>query len=82
MGVPAPLPVADDTVENGVQHDQQAHRLEVFAQILNVKAEQPVIGVDVRLVGKHVKSAGGEQLQGQGNIMDSTRPAAPSLKAG
>ena len=69
MSVPALLPVTDDTVENGVQHDQQAHGFEVLAQILNVKAQQPVIGVDIGLMREHIEGAGGEQLQSQGNIV-------------
>ena len=39
VSVPALLPVTDNTVEYGVKHDQQAHGLEVLAQILNVKAQ-------------------------------------------
>ena len=38
MGVLALGTVGDDTVHNGVQHDQQANGLQIFAQVLNVKA--------------------------------------------
>ena len=69
MGVPPLLPVANDTVEDAVQHHQQADGLEVFTQVLNVVADDTVAGVDIGLVGEHVQAAGGEQLQCQRNFM-------------
>ena len=69
MGIPPLLPVANDTVEDAVQHHQQADGLEIFTQVLNVVADDTVAGVDIGLVGEHVQAAGGEQLQRQRNFM-------------
>ena len=62
MSIPSLLPVADNAVQDAVQHHQQADGLQVLAQILNVVAGDPVAGVDIGLVGKYVETAGGEQL--------------------
>ena len=65
VGVPPLLPVANDTVEDAVQHHQQAHRFQIFAQVLNVKAENTAFCVDIGLVGKYIQTAYREQLQCQ-----------------
>ena len=69
MGVPSPLPVADDAVQDAVQHHQQADGLQILAQVLDVVAGDAAVGVDVGLMGKYVEAPGGEQLQRQGNFM-------------
>ena len=65
MGVFPRLAVLNDAVIDGVQHHQQAHRFQIFAQVLNVKAENAAFRVDVRLVGKNIQAAYREQLQCQ-----------------
>ena len=62
-------PVSDNAVKNRVQHNEQTDGLQVLAQVLNVKAENAVVGVDTGLMGKDIQTAGGEQLQSQSNIV-------------
>ena len=69
MGIPALLSVANDAVEDAVQHHQQADGLEIFTQVLNVVADDTVAGVDIGLMGEHVETAGGEQLQRQRDLV-------------
>ena len=69
MGIPSPLPVADDAVQDAVQHHQQTDGLQILAQVLDVVAGDAAVGVDVGLVGKYVEAPGGKQLQRQGNFM-------------
>ena len=65
MGVFSLSAVLDNAVVNGVQHHQQAHRFQIFAQILNVKAENAAFCVDIGLVGKYIQTAHCEQLKRQ-----------------
>ena len=65
MGVFSLSAVLDNAVVNGVQHHQQAHRFQIFTQILNVKAEDAAFRVDIGLVGKYIQTAHREQLQCQ-----------------
>ena len=65
MGVLTLLSVLNDAVVDGVQHHQQAHRFQIFAQVLNVKAENAAFCVDIGLVGKNIQTAHREQLQCQ-----------------
>ena len=65
MGVFSLSAVLDNAVVNGVQHHQQAHRFQIFAQVLNVKAENAAFCVDIGLVGKNIQTAHREQLQCQ-----------------
>ena len=65
MGVFSLSAVLDNAVVNGVQHHQQAHRFQIFTQVLNVKAEDTAFCVDIGLVGKNIQTAHREQLQCQ-----------------
>ena len=65
MGVFSLSAVLDNAVVNGVQHHQQAHRFQIFTQVLNVKAENAAFCVDIGLVGKYIQTAHCEQLQCQ-----------------
>ena len=67
MGVFSLSAVLDNAVVNGVQHHQQAHRFQIFTQVLNVKAENAAFCVDIGLVGKYIQTAHCEQLQCQRN---------------
>ena len=69
MGVFSLSAVLDNAVVNGVQHHQQAHRFQIFAQVLNVKAEDTAFCVDIGLVGKYIQTAYREQLQRQRNAV-------------
>ena len=69
MGVFSLSAVLDNAVVNGVQHHQQAHRFQIFTQILNVKAEDTAFCVDIGLVGEHIQTAHREQLQRQRNAV-------------
>lgn len=60
--------VADDTVEDAVQHHQHPHRLELLAQIPNVVTDDPGIGVHIGGFGKGVQAALREQFDGQRHI--------------
>ena len=65
MGVFSLSAVLDNAVVNGVQHHQQAHRFQIFAQVLNIEAENAAFCVDIGLVGKYIQTAHREQLQCQ-----------------
>ena len=65
MGVFSLSAVLDNTVVNGVQHHQQAHRFQIFAQVLNVEAENAAFCVDIGLVGKYIQTTHREQFQRQ-----------------
>ena len=65
MGVFSLSAVLDNAVVNGVQHHQQAHRFQIFAQVLNVKAEDTAFCVDIGLVGKYIQTTHREQFQRQ-----------------
>ena len=65
MGVFPRLAVLDNAVVDGIQHHQQAHRFQIFTQVLNVKAEDTAFCVDIGLVGKYIQTAHCEQLQCQ-----------------
>jgi len=65
MGVFSLSAVLDNAVVNGVQHHQQAHRFQIFTQVLNVKAENAAFCVDIGLVGKYIQTTHCEQLQCQ-----------------
>ena len=65
MGVFSLSAVLDNAVVNGVQHHQQAHRFQIFTQVLNIKAEDTAFCVDIGLVGKYIQTAHREQLQCQ-----------------
>ena len=65
MGVFSLSAVLDNAVVNGVQHHQQAHRFQIFTQVLNVKTENTAFCVDIGLMGKHIQTAHCEQLQCQ-----------------
>ena len=65
MGVFSLSAVLDNTVVNGVQHHQQAHRFQIFAQVLNIEAEDTAFCVDIGLVGKNIQTAHRKQLQRQ-----------------
>ena len=65
MGVFPRLAVLNDAVIDGVQHHQQAHRFQIFTQVLNVKAEDTAFCIDIGLVGKHIQTAHREQLKRQ-----------------
>ena len=69
MGVFSLSAVLDNAVVNGVQHHQQAHRFQIFAQVLNVKAEDTAFCVDIGLMGKYIQTAHREQLQRQRNAV-------------
>ena len=53
MGVFSRLAILNDAVIDGVQHHQQAHRFQIFAQVLNIEAENAAFCVDIGLVGKY-----------------------------
>ena len=63
MGIFPRLAVLNDAVIDGVQHHQQAHRFQIFTQVLNVKAEDTAFCVDIGLVGKNIQTAHREQLK-------------------
>ena len=65
MGVFPRLEVLNDAVIDSVQHHQQAHRFQIFAQVLNIEAENAAFCVDIGLVGKYIQTAYREQLQCQ-----------------
>ena len=65
MGVFSLSAVLNDAVVDGVQHHQQAHRFQILAQVLNVKAEDTAFCVDIGLVGEHIQTAHCEQFQRQ-----------------
>ena len=67
-GISSLLPVADDAVENAVQHHQHAHGQELAAQIPNVIAEDAGIGVHIGGLGKGIQAALGKQLNSQRHI--------------
>ena len=69
MGIFSLSAVLNDAVIDGVQHHQQAHRFQIFTQILNVKAEDTAFCVDIGLVGEHIQTAHREQLQRQRNAV-------------
>ena len=65
MGVFSLSAVLDNAVVNGVQHHQQAHRFQIFAQVLNIEAENAAFCVDISLVGKYIQTSHREQLKRQ-----------------
>ena len=65
MSVLSFLPVGNDPVKDGIQHDQQAHRLETFAQLLDIIANDPVLRVHIGLMGKDIQAAFCKQFQSQ-----------------
>ena len=69
MGVFSLSAVLDNAVIDGVQHHQQAHRFQIFTQVLNVKAEDTAFCVDIGLVRKNIQTAHREQLQRQRNAV-------------
>ena len=69
MGIFPRLAVLNDAVIDGVQHHQQAHRFQIFAQVLNIEAENAAFCVDIGLVGKYIQTTHREQLQRQRNAV-------------
>ena len=67
-GIPPLLAVADDTVEDAVQHHQHAHGQKLTAQVPDVIAEDAGIGVHIGGFGEGVQAALGEQFDGQRHV--------------
>ena len=65
MSVLSFLPVGNNPVKDGIQHDQQAHRLETFAQLLDIIANDPVLRIHIGLMGKDIQAAFCKQFQSQ-----------------
>ena len=68
-GVALQPTVADDAVEDAVQHHQHPHRQELLAQIPDIIAEDTGIGVHIGGLGKGVETAVCKQLNGQRHIL-------------
>ena len=62
------LAVADDTVEDAVQHHQHTHGQKLSSQIADVIAEDVGVRVYIGGLGKGVQAALGKQLDGQRHI--------------
>ena len=67
-GISSLLAVADDAVEDAVQHHQHAHGQKLAAQIADVIAEDVGIRVYIGGFGKGIQAALGKQLDGQRHI--------------
>ena len=63
MGTFAHLPVQSDSVEHGIGDDQQAGRLELFAQVVDVEYHYTLIQVHIAGMTEDVQRTGGKQLQ-------------------
>ena len=60
--------VSDDSVEDAVQHHQHPDGQKLFAQITDVVAKNPGVGVHIGGLGEGVEAAVCEQLHGQGHV--------------
>ena len=67
-GVPPQRAVADDTVEDTVQHYQHPHRQKLLAQVPDVITEDAGAGVHVGRLSKGVQAALGKEFDGQRNV--------------
>ena len=67
-GALAQRAVADDPVEDAVQHHQHADGQKLLAQITDVVAENSRIGIHVGGLGEGIETAVCEQLHGQSHV--------------
>ena len=67
-GVALQPAVADDAVEDAVQHYQHTHRQELLAKIPDIIAEDAGVGIHIGGLGKGVQTALRKQLDGQSHI--------------
>ena len=68
-GVALQPTVADDAIEDAVQHHQHPHRQKLLAQIPDIVTEDTGIGVHIGGLGKGVETAVCKQLNGQRHIL-------------
>lgn len=68
-GVALQPTVADDAVEDAVQHHQHPHRQKLLAKVSDIVAEDTGIGVHIGGLGKGVETAVCKQLNGQRHIL-------------
>ena len=69
VGALAFLPIQGDAVEHGVGDNKVADGLQLFAQAVDVEHHHPLVQVNGAFMAENVKGAGGEQLQGQGDLL-------------
>ena len=65
----AGAPLQGDAVEHGVGDNKVADGLQLFAQAVDVEHHHPLVQVNGAFMAENVKGAGGEQLQGQGDLL-------------
>ena len=68
-GVALQPTVADDAVEDAVQHHQHPHRQKLLAKVPDIVAEDTGIGVHIGGLGKGVETAVCKQFDGQRHIL-------------
>ena len=68
-GVALQPTVADDAVEDAVQHHQHSYRQKLLAKVPDIVAEDTGIGVHIGGLGKGVETAVCKQLNGQRHIL-------------
>ena len=68
-GVLALGSVLCNTVQDRVEDDQHTDGHKLFAKIKNVIANQAIVRIHIRMLGKGVQAAVGEQLDGKSNLL-------------
>ena len=68
-GVALQPTVADDAVEDAVQHHQHSYRQKLLAKVPDIVAEDTGVGVHIGGLGKGVETAVCKQLNGQRHIL-------------
>ena len=69
VGALASFPVQRHAIEHGVGNDQQAGRLQLRSQPMNIKHHHPLIQVHIALLTEDIQRTGGIQFQRQGNLL-------------
>ena len=68
VGALALSPIQRYPVQNGIGNDQQAGGFQLRPQVVNIKYQDTLVQVNRSDVAEHIQGAGGEQLQGQGDL--------------
>ena len=68
-GIFALCTILCNAVEDGVQYHQHPDGHKLLAEVKDVVADEPVVGIHIGVLGKGVQRAVGKQLDGKGDLL-------------